>query len=145
MLSSTCGKAKNLQPVQARRKPRAIGRTTCAKPVPWIYECFVTGGACQSVVRFGKPIPCGCILMQCCFRNGRIGTVFHNENSSHVGLMKAAPFVSFPQAVALAATFFDERRRLLEQVSDDQFQDAHNILQRVEAQRLCHFLDKRSE
>jgi hypothetical protein len=59
--------------------------------------------------------------------------------------MKAAPFVSFPQAVALAATFFDERRRLLEQVSDDQFQDAHSILQRVEAQRLCHFLDKRSE
>jgi predicted transcriptional regulator len=62
-----------------------------------------------------------------------------------VGLVKAAPFVSFPQVAALAATFFDERRRLLEQVSDDQFQDAHNILQRVEAQRLCHFLDKRSE
>jgi hypothetical protein len=38
-----------------------------------------------------------------------------------VGLIEAAPFVSFPQVVALAATFFDERRRLLEQVSDDQF------------------------
>jgi predicted transcriptional regulator len=62
-----------------------------------------------------------------------------------VGLIEAAPFVSFPQVVALAATFSDERRRLLEQVSDDQFQDDHNILQRMEVQRLCHFLDKRSE
>jgi hypothetical protein len=59
--------------------------------------------------------------------------------------MKAAPFVSLPQVVALASTFFDEYQRLLEQVSDDQFQDAHNILQRVEVQRLCYFLYKRSE
>jgi hypothetical protein len=59
--------------------------------------------------------------------------------------MKAAPFVSFSQVVDPAATFFDERRRLLGQVSDDQFQDARNILQRVEAQRLHRFLRKRSE
>jgi hypothetical protein len=62
-----------------------------------------------------------------------------------VGLIEATPFVSFPQVVALAATFSDERRRLREQVSGVQFPDAHNILQRVEAQRLCHFLGKRSE
>jgi hypothetical protein len=59
--------------------------------------------------------------------------------------MKAAPFVSFSQVVAPAATFFDERRRLLEQVSDDQFQDAHNILQQVEARKLYHSLYKCSE
>jgi len=59
--------------------------------------------------------------------------------------MKAAPFVSFSQVVAQAATFFDERRKLLEQVSDDQFQDARNVRQRVEAQRLHRFLHKRSE
>jgi hypothetical protein len=62
-----------------------------------------------------------------------------------VGLIEAAPFVSLPQVAALAATFFDAYQRLLGQVSDDQFQDAHNNLQRVEAQRLCYFLYKRSE
>jgi hypothetical protein len=62
-----------------------------------------------------------------------------------VGLFEVVPFVSFPQAAALAATYSDDGHRLLEQVSDDQFQDAHNILQQVEARKLYHSLYKRSE